>query len=113
VTVRVNTKTSPTTRSLAYLRAHGWTCDIAERRQGPITRDLFGAFDIVGFKPGGRSIVVQTTSHQHFSERLCKVLACPHLSDLMHCGVEVWVHGWRREEVEPRTERVEVRAVTP
>lgn len=105
MTVRLTARNAPTQRSLAYLRARGWTCDIAERKHGPISRDLFGAFDIVGFGPLCKCLLVQTTSKSNFASRVAKVRACPDLASLLACGVAIEVHGWG-DEVEPRIERV-------
>lgn len=38
MSVRMKSATGPSDRTIAYLQARGWLVDVAERRQGPITR---------------------------------------------------------------------------
>ena len=107
--VRINTRTSPVDRSLALLRADGCIVDIAERKQGPISRDWLGAFDIVGVTRDGRLIAVQVTSNNggNFAARVAKVRACPDLPELLRRGATVEVHGWMVGKPSPRIEQVE------
>lgn len=104
--VRINTRTSPVDRSLALLRADGCIVDIAERKQGKISRDWLGAFDIVGVTRDGRLIAVQVTSNSNFAARVAKVRACPDLPELLRRGATVEVHGWTVGKLEPRVEQL-------
>lgn len=106
--VRLQSRASPTVRTLAYLAARGWVADIAERRQGPITHDLFGCIDIVAAHPGRRQVLfVQCTSATNFASRLTKTLAQPRTAQLLQAGVAIEVWGWKPDAAEPRIERLE------
>lgn len=107
MTVRLTTRNAPTKRSLAWLRAQGCIVDVAERRQGPISVDWLGAFDIVGVTPSGHLIVVQTTSRSNFASRLAKVRQCPELAELLARGCVIEVHGWDAGKEEPKIEVVD------
>jgi hypothetical protein len=101
---------TPTTRTIAHLEARGWVVDIAERRQGPITRDLFGCIDIVAAHPERREVLfVQCTSNNgngNFAARLQKTLAQPTTLQLLRAGVRIEVWGWKNTAAEPRIERL-------
>lgn len=105
MTVRINTRGEPTRRSLDRLRADGYTAGEVERKTGPVSRDLFGAFDIVGFRYPRESILVQTTSDSHFADRVKKVGRCQELPALILAGVVIEVHGWKEGREEPRVTR--------
>jgi hypothetical protein len=110
--VSARARITPTTRTLAHLRAHGYVADIAERRQGPITRDLFGCIDVVAAHPErGEILFVQCTSNNgngNFAARLAKTRAQPTTSELLRAGVRIEVWGWKNEDHEPRIERLSI-----
>ena len=100
--VALNTRTAPTKRTLALLAAQGYLADVAERRQGPITIDLFGCMDIVAVHPTRREILfVQVTSRSHRASRVSKVLASPHIRALLKSGALVQVWAWDTGSAEP------------
>ena len=105
--VRMQSKTTPTKRTLAHLQAQGWVADIAERRVGPVTHDLFGAIDIVAAHPEQRRVLfVQCTSSSNFASRLAKTKAHPTTELLLRAGVVIEVWGWSPESPNPRVERL-------
>lgn len=92
--------TSPTQRTLAYLKGKGMTCAVTERWNAfaKIRQDLFGFIDLVALDlKDGRIIGVQTTSTAHMAERIDKIIRLPEArvwSD--YCGGAIWVIGWAK-----------------
>ena len=68
--------TSPTQRSLKYLRDQGYTVAITEKwnSYAKVRQDLFGFIDMIAIKDG-QTLAVQTTSSSSFSERKKKIEA--------------------------------------
>lgn len=105
-------KFAPTKRALATLRTLGYKADIAERRTGPITRDLFGIVDIVAVHPTARFgrpalnlptvLLVQVTSRAHVSDRVAKILAHPVTRALLDSQVAIQVWGFSPDRPDPR-----------
>lgn len=86
---------SPTELSMKLMRKRGWHIDIAERRTGRVTKDLFGFADLVAFKPGMTELAfIQTTSRHHVSERVAKVRQSDIARELHEAGHVIVVHGW-------------------
>jgi hypothetical protein len=85
---------SPTSVSLATLRAEGWLVEVVEQNipHARTKRDLFGVLDLVGIRQG-QTIGVQTTSASNIASRITKVKASPHLDALRDSGWRVVVHG--------------------
>lgn len=112
--VALNTRTAPTKRTLAYLSARGWLADIAERRRGPITVDLFGCIDLVAVHPERKEILfVQVTSVSHLAGRVTKVATSPHTKALLRSGARVEVWAWKAAEAEPRIRRMRLQQPAP
>lgn len=91
--------TSPTQRSLAYLREHYPLVQVVERWNpyAKVRQDLFGIIDIVAVDD--HNIVgVQTTSASHVSARIQKITDSPALPILRKAGIKVLVHGWRKSK---------------
>jgi len=100
-------KITPTTRTLAKLRADGWLADVVERRERYFTSDCFGSFDVLGFRAmagTAQSILVQCTDHTNVSKRLAKCKANPLTDQLIACGVRCEVWGWHNDKPDPRIE---------
>lgn len=100
---------TPTTRTIDYLEARGWSVDIAERRQGPITRDLFGCVDLVAAHPERREVLfLQVTgdSGGNVAFRVAKTMAQPATQKLLQAGLRIEVWGWRASSPEPRIVRL-------
>ncbi len=90
-------RTSPTQRTLAKLRADGWTCQVVEH-WNPFSRtrlDLFGVIDIVAVRPGA-ILGVQCTSMDNLSKRIAKAKAEPRLQAWLEAGGLFECHGWRK-----------------
>ncbi|RMF54173.1 MAG: hypothetical protein D6746_14785 [Bacteroidetes bacterium] len=51
--------------------------EIVERRVGPVTKDLLGFIDVLGFGRQGRLIGLQVTSGSHHAHRVRKVMSMP------------------------------------
>lgn len=87
---------TPTQRTLALLRKHGWTVQVVERWCAFSRRriDLFGIIDILAIN-ANCTIGIQTTSGSCMSARIKKALA--------NDALKVWlaspdrkfvIHGW-------------------
>ena len=91
-------KTSPTQRSLEYLRADGYIAQVVER-YCPHSRkriDLFGVIDIVAVREG-TILGVQTTSTSNLSARVTKSLEEPRLQVWLSSGARFILHGWSKK----------------
>jgi len=100
-------KITPTTRTLAKLRADGWLADVVERRERYFTSDCFENFDVLGFRAmagTAQSILVQCTSAPNVAARVKKCKANPLTEQLIECGVRCEVWGWREDKPDPRIE---------
>ena len=88
---------TPTARSLAALRADGYTAAVVERwnPHARIRQDLFGIVDILAIR-AGETLAVQTTAGSGVSARVRKVRDSATLTLLHAAGWLVQVHGWRR-----------------
>lgn len=86
---------SPTQRSLKLLRAEGWRVAIVEHWNvwAHIRQDLFGCIDLLALKDGS-TLAVQTTTSDHYAERVKKVQAADAYQDMIDAGWTVVVHGW-------------------
>ncbi len=97
-------------RSLNHLRSEGWTADKCEQkivrpgRPFPITRDLFGLFDILAFQQGFPGVLgVQCTTpgagskhrklYRDDPERAAAAL------DWIACGNSFVIHAWSEKVV--------------
>ena len=88
---------SPTQRSLAYLREQGWLawvtehwCPFARRR-----KDLWNICDILCLR-GDEIMAVQTTSGSNVSARVRKIAESEHIGAIRKAGIAVKVHGWTK-----------------
>ena len=91
--------TSPTQRSLAWLRDNGYTVAIVEHwnQYARIRQDLFGFGDLLAVHPANRDIlIVQTTSGGNVSARVTKILQEPRAAVWLAAGGTIQVHGWRK-----------------
>ena len=89
---------SPTARSLAFLRAVGWTADVVERWIGPakVRKDWCGIADIICFD-ARQTLLVQCTTGDHLADREQKVRMWPGLTDWLLGGRRVMIHGWSKK----------------
>lgn len=88
--------TSPTARSLAALRADGWTVAVVEKwnPHARIRQDLFGFIDLLALR-AGETLAIQVTSADHVSNRVAKIADAEHVAAVREAGWRIEVHGWR------------------
>jgi hypothetical protein len=108
---------SPTQRSLEFLRKAGYVAAVVERRNayaGPpeakcpecgknkigISQDLFGFCDIIAIHPETRTtLAVQTTSGSNLSARRHKLMACGEVILCMAAGWKIELHAWAKHKI--------------
>ena len=90
------TKTSPTKRSLDYLREQGYHVEIVEHWNpfARIRKDLWGWCDILAIRKG-EVLAVQVTASA-VSDRIKKIMASDTLALVRDANIRVVVHGWRK-----------------
>lgn len=88
---------SPTARSLKELRRRGLLADVVERwiPGANIRKDLYGFIDILAIGDG-RIVGVQATSSSNMASRIAKIADHANLMAVRGAGIEIWVHGWRK-----------------
>lgn len=88
--------TSPTQRSLAYLREQGYKVAIVEHwnPHARIRVDLFGIFDLLAIRRG-EVLGVQVTA-SGVSERIRKITDHEMTPFIREANIRVLVHGWRK-----------------
>jgi hypothetical protein len=109
---RKKSKTSPTQRTLKFLRRKGCELVAVTEKWNPYMnggrggrQDLFGIIDVLALKDG-QVIAVQATA-SGVSERITKMVEatfknpeteteCLVLPALFKANIKVYVHGWRR-----------------
>lgn len=107
-------KTSPTQRSLQYLRGGAWRVAVVEKwnPHARIRQDLFGCGDLLAIKPGRRPLLVQATSASNVAARVTKIRELEHLPELLSVfGLEV--HGWAKPTKTLRQWRLRVVTIRP
>jgi hypothetical protein len=89
---------SPTVRSLAYLRELGYTAKVVEHWNpyAKIRQDLFGA-DILALKPGEPVLVVQATSGSNHAARRTKLDAEGFTALWEGAGATIEVWSWSKQ----------------
>jgi len=93
---------SPTQRSLDYLRKQGYTCQVVERWNpyGRVRVDLFGFIDIVGIKKGYTGVLgIQTTTRKNISARVLKIKREPVSKVWLLASNRIIVHGWEKNKL--------------
>ena len=91
--------TSPTQRTLRYIKNKGYTAGVVERFlafAGKFGRrsDLFGIIDIIAIKDG--EILAVQSCGQAFSEHKRKMLAEPKGLEWLNAGGKLVLIGWRK-----------------
>lgn len=105
-------KTSPTQRSLKFLRAAGHTVAITEHWNHFTRRrhDLLGFIDLVALHPGQPGILgVQTTSGTCHSARREKVLGLPSAKLWLETGNRIWILSWSKRGARGKVKKWEPR----
>lgn len=88
---------SPTARSLEYLRRMGYKAGVVERFIQAIHQrvDLFGCIDIVAIREHVQGVLgVQSTTADNEAARVTKAAALPALRTWLEAGNVFEVHGW-------------------
>ena len=99
---------SPTQRSLEYMRRKGYLCAVVERYNHFVKRknDLFGFIDIICV--GENEVIgVQATSATNVSSRITKIAEHENVAAVRRGGIRILVHGWAKR----KSGRWEVREV--
>ena len=97
-------KPSPTSRSMQWLREHGYHAELVEQTKrvgvpGAMKVwkvDLFGFGDLLAIKRD-EVLCVQTTSWSNVSARVRKITDSPLLPLVRDAGVRIVVHGWHAD----------------
>ena len=79
--------------SVDWLRSHGWTADLAERRNKFGSLDYLGFGDVVALR-AGIPLIVQATMEGKTKERIDKMRPLPGLRSWLDNGGFVVVWGW-------------------
>lgn len=87
--------TSPTQRSLKWLRDNGYTPFIVEKWAFGRRHDLFGFADILALRED-EVLAVQVTSRGNVGARVRKITSecCDALAVVRKAGIRIEVHGW-------------------
>lgn len=99
---------TPTQRSLAWLREQGYTAIVVERWNpfAKIRQDLFGFVDVLAVRRG-ETLGVQCTSADNVSARVRKIADHENTPRLREAGWRLEVHGWKKgQRGAPRIEDV-------
>lgn len=119
-------KLSPTQKTLAFLRAAGYTCEIVEKQNayaGPpsmrchvcgknkigVKQDLMGWCDIIAMRSKQQGILgIQCTSGAggNLSARRKKIIAEPRAKLWIETGNRIWLMGWVVDKKDPRLEEI-------
>lgn len=97
---------TPTQRSIAYLKAEGYTVAIVEHWNhfARIRQDLFGFIDLLAIRKG-ETLAVQVTA-SGVSARLKKIMDHPNLPVVRDCGWKIEIHGWRKSAAGRYVQRI-------
>ena len=89
-------KSSPTQRSLEYLREQGYFCAIVEKWNSftKQRQDLWGWCDILAIREN-EVLAVQVTS-TGVAERIKKIEDSTTVAFVRKAGIRIEVHGWRK-----------------
>ena len=91
--------TSPTARTLKWLRDQGYDADKVEQPWNPhskVTRDLYGFGDVLAFRDSA-VVIVQVTSTDNLASRHEKVAASPIARRWLNIPMairQIELHGW-------------------
>ncbi len=88
--------TSPTQRSLKYMRDAGYLAEVTEHwnQWAGIRQDLFGFIDILCL--GDDIVGVQTTTKSNMSARVNKIMDHANIAAVRKSGIRIEVHGWAK-----------------
>jgi hypothetical protein len=99
---------TPTQRTLAKLRADGWTTAIVEHwnAHARVRQDLFGFIDILALRDG-ETLAVQATSGSNVAARVAKIAESETAPIVRKAGWRIEVWGWRKNAAGKHVLRVE------
>lgn len=88
---------SPTQRTLAALKAGGYTAQVVERwnPHARVRQDLFGFIDVLAIREG-EVLGVQACAGSSASARVKKIEEHEHLPAVRKAGIRIEVHAWRK-----------------
>ena len=88
---------SPTQRTLAALKAAGYTAAVVEKwnPHARIRQDLFGFIDVLAIREG-EVLGVQACSGGDASKRAKKITEHGNLAVVRKSGIRIEVHAWRK-----------------
>ena len=88
---------SPTQRTLAALRAQGYTAEVVERFNhfAKVRHDLFGFIDVLAIREN-EVLGVQACAGSSASARVKKIEEHDNLSAVRKAGIRIEVHAWRK-----------------
>jgi hypothetical protein len=108
---RKRSSTSPTQRTLAYLRKLNWQVAVTEHWQavpkhpaGGVRKDLWNFGDILAIGPSGTHVIIQTTSGSGTAARETKIELIPEARRWLASRGQILVIGWRK--LKPRGQKV-------
>jgi len=95
--------TTPTQRTLKWLRDQGYTAVVTERWNAfaHIRQDLFGIVDVLAVKRG-ETLAVQCTSDKNVASRVHKIADHENTPRLREAEWSIHVHGWKKGARAPR-----------
>lgn len=91
--------TSPTARSLKWLRDKGFSAQVVEKYNmfAHVRIDLFGCIDIVAIHPELNGVTgVQSTTSSHLQDHIKKSVAIPELKLWLIAGNSFMIQVWRK-----------------
>jgi len=99
--------TSPTQRSLAYLKEQGYLCEVVEHWNpfAKVRKDLWGWCDILAIREN-EVLAVQVTA-SGVADRINKIMASDTVSAVRKAGIRIEVHGWRKNSKGKYIHRIE------
>jgi hypothetical protein len=86
---------SPTQRTLAWCREHGYVAAVTEHWNpfAKIRQDLFDCIDVIALTPEG-IVGIQTTSGSNHTARKTKALGSPKMGAWCASGGRFWIMSW-------------------
>jgi len=88
---------SPTVRSLKYLREQGYHAEVTEKWNSftKTRKDLWNICDILAIREG-EILAVQTTSGSNVAARVKKIAENEITPIIRSANIGIHVHGWRK-----------------
>ncbi len=99
--------TSPTQRSLKYLREQGYLCEVVEKWNTftKQRKDLWGWCDILAIREN-EVLAVQVTASA-VANRIKKIQESETVASVRKAGIRIEVHGWRKNSKGKYVMRIE------